>query len=83
MNGSARSKMVRHTGVPSVGNCGMMKPSVTVYSSANVPNVATVFSKMYSGRILRLLSKRRADKGTTGRPTCLSAGTRVHIPMWG
>ena len=63
MNGSARSRIVRHTGVPGVGSCGMMKLSVTVYNSANVPNVATVFSKTYSGRILEILSfRRRTDE---------------------
>ena len=29
-----------------------MKLSVTVYSNAKVPNVATTFSKTYKGRIL-------------------------------
>ena len=53
MNGSAKSSNVRAKDWSGPGLVyGKMNASVTVYSRANVPKVATVFSKRYSGRIL-------------------------------
>lgn len=46
MNGNARSNNERKKDWSRVvGTLGRMKLSVTEYSIANVPNVATVFSK--------------------------------------
>lgn len=44
MKGSARSSSDRKKDWSGLGVSGMMKLSVTVYNSAKVPNVATVFS---------------------------------------
>lgn len=52
MNGKARSINDRKNDWSGVGVSGKMNVSVTVYSSANVPKNATVFSKRYKGRIL-------------------------------
>ena len=54
MNGSARSRRERRKDWSAVGVRGKMKLSVIVYNSAKVPNVATVFSNRYSGRILKI-----------------------------
>jgi hypothetical protein len=53
MNGRARSRSERKNDCSYVaGMFGKMKLSVTEYSKANVPKVATVFSKTYTGLIL-------------------------------
>jgi len=52
MKGRARSMSELKKDWSAVGVCGKMKLSVTVYKSAKVPKVATVFSNMYMGRML-------------------------------
>lgn len=53
MNGSAKSNRLFAKDWSGEGVRGRMKVSVIVYSNANVPNVAVVFSNTYKGRILR------------------------------
>lgn len=52
MNGIDKSSNDLQNDWSDRGVSGIMKLSVTVYKSAKVPNVATVFSKTYKGRIL-------------------------------
>jgi hypothetical protein len=85
MNGSARSRSERKKDWSDVGVSGRMKLSVTVYNSANVPNVATVFSNTYSGRILGVHQHLHAaaGRGKGVARTGPSAGTRARTRATG
>lgn len=84
MKGSDRSRRDRKNDCSRVGTPGRMKLSVTVYKRAKVPNVATVFSNTYSGRILcavQYVSDGLAWSSVAR--TCLSVGTPARTREWG